>query len=151
FSSLMESGLWRLLLKEESAIPLVNVWERTNQLCRIPGRFRDSPSLHHNSSKVMKTFKCQCLHRAVFLLIVGARCVMLFATSAVAAANYDRAVESISKTALLPLPPGAIQPAGWLRDWAQAAREGITGHLDEWHPVFADGWKGSRVNAPNAK
>ena len=62
----------------------------------------------------------------------------------------ERAAEPTVKTALLPLPPGAVEPSGWLRDWAQAAREGITGHLYEWHPVYRDGWKGSRVNAPNA-
>jgi len=66
-------------------------------------------------------------------------------------ANHERAAEPTVKTALLPLPPGAVEPSGWLRDWAQAAREGITGHLDEWHPVYRDGWKGSRVDAPNAR
>ena len=48
-----------------------------------------------------------------------------------------RVCEPKVKPAFLPLPPGAVEPAGWLRDWAVAAREGITGHLDEWHPVFA--------------
>lgn len=57
-------------------------------------------------------------------------------------ANHARPFEPAVPTAFLPLPPGAVEPAGWLRDWAQAAREGITGHLDEWHPTFADGWKG---------
>ncbi len=66
-------------------------------------------------------------------------------------ANYERTAESVVRPALFPLPPGAVEPSGWLRDWAEAAREGITGHLDEWHPVYHDGWKGSRVNAPNAK
>ncbi len=66
------------------------------------------------------------------------------------AANYERAAEPAVKTAFLPLPPGTVQPAGWLRDWAQAAREGITGHLDERHPTFADGWKGIPVQAPGA-
>jgi uncharacterized protein len=49
-----------------------------------------------------------------------------------------------------PLAPGAIEPAGWLRDWAEAARDGITGHLDEYHAVFADAWNGTPVNAPHA-
>lgn len=52
--------------------------------------------------------------------------------------NHARLCEPVAKPAL-PLAPGAVEPAGWLRDWAQAAREGITGHLDEWHPTFADG------------
>ena len=50
----------------------------------------------------------------------------------------------------VPLPPGAVQPAGWLRDWAQAAAQGITGHLDEYHPTFHDAWKGTPVKAPGA-
>jgi hypothetical protein len=64
--------------------------------------------------------------------------------------NHARVCEPAVKPAFLPLPPGAVAPAGWLRDWAQAAREGITGHLDEWHPTFADGWKGIPIKAPGA-
>ena len=56
--------------------------------------------------------------------------------------TYARVCEPVVKPAFLPLPIGAVQPQGWLRDWAQSARDGITGHLDEWHPAFADGWKG---------
>ena len=67
------------------------------------------------------------------------------------AINYARPAEPPVKPALLALPPGAVEPAGWLRDWAQAARNGITGHLDEWHPTFADGWKGVPIKAPGAK
>ncbi len=44
--------------------------------------------------------------------------------------NDARVGEPRVRTAFLPLPPGAVEPTGWLRDWAQAAREGITGHLD---------------------
>jgi uncharacterized protein len=62
--------------------------------------------------------------------------------------NYARPFEPAVRPAFLPLPPGAVEPAGWLRDWAQSAREGITGHLDEWHPTFADGWKGIPIKAP---
>jgi len=58
------------------------------------------------------------------------------------AAIYARPFEPAIAPALLPLPPGAVEPEGWLRDWARSARDGITGHLDEWHPTFADGWKG---------
>ena len=64
--------------------------------------------------------------------------------------NHARPFEPQIKTALLPLPPGAVEPSGWLRDWVQAARAGITGHLDEWHPTFADGWKGIPIKAPGA-
>jgi hypothetical protein len=66
------------------------------------------------------------------------------------AANYERVCEPKIATAFLTLPPGSVEPAGWLRDWAIAARQGLTGHLDEYHPVFRDGWKGFRVDAPNA-
>ena len=44
--------------------------------------------------------------------------------------NYARPFEPAVKPAFLPLPPGAVEPAGWLSDWAHAARQGITGHLD---------------------
>jgi hypothetical protein len=30
--------------------------------------------------------------------------------------------------ALIPLKPGAVQPEGWLRDWANSTTAGITGH-----------------------
>ena len=68
----------------------------------------------------------------------------------VEAANYARPYEPLVKPAFLPLPPGAVEPSGWLRDWAAAARHGITGHLDERHPTFADGWKGIPIEAPGA-
>lgn len=61
-----------------------------------------------------------------------------------------RAGQPLVKPAFVPLPPGAVEPAGWLRDWAEAARDGITGHLDEYHAVFADAWKGTPVKAPKA-
>jgi uncharacterized protein len=68
-----------------------------------------------------------------------------------AAVNYARPCEPTIKPAFLPLAPGAVEPAGWLRDWAESARHGITGHLDEWHPTFADGWKGTPVQSTGAK
>jgi hypothetical protein len=66
------------------------------------------------------------------------------------AINHARPYEPDTKPAFLPLPPGAVEPAGWLRDWALSARNGITGHLDERHATFADGWKGIPVKAPGA-
>lgn len=53
--------------------------------------------------------------------------------------------------AFIPLPPGKVEPAGWLRDWAQTIRQGITGHLDERHPTFAGGWKGIPIKAQGAQ
>ena len=68
----------------------------------------------------------------------------------VQAATLSRPCEPLVKPAFKPLPPGAVEPGGWLRDWAEAARDGITGHLDEYHAVFGDAWKGTPVKAPNA-
>ena len=64
--------------------------------------------------------------------------------------NYSRVCDPGIKPALLPLPPGAVEPAGWLRDWAVAAKDGITGHLDEYDPTFRDGWKGITIKSPSA-
>jgi hypothetical protein len=47
--------------------------------------------------------------------------------------------------AFLPLAPGAVEPRGWLRDWAVSMRDGMTGHLDEYDPVFQSGWLGQRI------
>ena len=44
-----------------------------------------------------------------------------------------------------------MEPAGWLRDWAISARQGITGHLDEYYVPFRDAWKGVTINAPGAE
>ncbi len=59
-----------------------------------------------------------------------------------------------TRPALIPLPPGAVEPAGWLRDWCLAARDGYTGHLDEYDPEFRRAWAvdhtmtGDRLNWP---
>lgn len=75
-----------------------------------------------------------------------------FLPAAVAlAGNYEPVAEPVVAAAFLPLPPGAVEPAGWLRDWALAAREGLTGHLDEYHVTFRDAWKGIPINAPGAE
>jgi hypothetical protein len=66
-------------------------------------------------------------------------------------ANYERAARPAVPSALLPLPPGAVEPAGWLRDWALSARHGLTGHLDEYQVTFRDGWKGVPVDVPGNK
>lgn len=66
-----------------------------------------------------------------------------------ATGNYAGVAEPEVNAAFLPLPPGAVEPRGWLRDWAEAARDGITGHLDELHPTFRDGWKGITIELGN--
>lgn len=57
-----------------------------------------------------------------------------------AAAIYARRFEPPTHPALRPLPPGAVEPAGWLRDWCLAARDGYTGHMDEFDPEFKRAW-----------
>jgi uncharacterized protein len=54
--------------------------------------------------------------------------------------NYARPFEPPTQPAFLALPPGAVEPAGWLRDWCLAARDGYTGHLDEYHVEFRRAW-----------
>jgi len=51
------------------------------------------------------------------------------------------------KPAFLPLMPGAVVPKGWLRDWAVAAANGMTGHLDEYSSTFGEAWEGHWFNA----
>ena len=62
-----------------------------------------------------------------------------------------RAEQHEVKCAFKPLPPGAIRPEGWLRDWAEAARDGITGHLDERSNTFSKGWSGEHFRAAGVK
>lgn len=54
--------------------------------------------------------------------------------------NYARPFDPPRRSALLPLPPGAIEPEGWLRDWCLAARDGFTGHMDEYDDEFKRAW-----------
>jgi uncharacterized protein len=56
------------------------------------------------------------------------------------AVNYGRPFEPPTRPALIPLPPGTIEPRGWLRDWAITARDGFTGHMDAVHPAFKQAW-----------
>jgi hypothetical protein len=60
--------------------------------------------------------------------------------TAPARVNYARPFEPPTRPALLPLPPGAVEPAGWLRDWCLAARDGYTGHMDEYDDEFKRAW-----------
>lgn len=54
--------------------------------------------------------------------------------------NYARPFAPPTRPALLPLPPGAIEPTGWLRDWCLAARDGYTGHMDDYDDEFKRAW-----------
>ncbi len=79
---------------------------------------------------------------AIVLFALG---ILLAQPASAAPANYARPCQPVVKPAFLPLPVGSVEPAGWLRDWAVAARQGITGHLDEYHSVYHDAWKGPGV------
>ena len=54
--------------------------------------------------------------------------------------NYVRPFESPIRAAFIALPPGAVEPEGWLRDWCLKARDGYTSHMDEYHPEFRRAW-----------
>ena len=54
--------------------------------------------------------------------------------------NYARPFELPTRPAFLPLPPGAVEPQGWLRDWCLAAKDGYTGHMDEVDDEFKRAW-----------
>ena len=47
----------------------------------------------------------------------------------------------------IPLDLGQVKAEGWLKDWAQDAANGITGHLDEYEKVFEYGWLGRDIAA----
>lgn len=55
-------------------------------------------------------------------------------------ANYARPFEPPTRPALLALPPGAVEPEGWLRDWCILARDGYTGNMDKYDPEFQRAW-----------
>ena len=54
--------------------------------------------------------------------------------------NYGRPFEPLTRPAFIALPPGAVEPEGWLRDWCIAARDGYTGHMDEYDDDFKRAW-----------
>jgi hypothetical protein len=60
--------------------------------------------------------------------------------TAPARVNYARPFEPPTRPAFLALPPGCVEPAGWLRDWCLAARDGYTGHMDEYDDEFKRAW-----------
>ncbi len=43
--------------------------------------------------------------------------------------NYGRPFEPPTRPAFIPLPPGTVEPTGWLQGWAITARDGYIGHM----------------------
>ncbi len=92
-----------------------------------------------NRSLAMK--RCQRTFLGTALtLILTSLCPLADAGDTKNPANYARPFEPATRPAFLPLPPGAVEPTGWLRDWSLAARDGYTGHMDEYDPEFQRAW-----------
>jgi uncharacterized protein len=54
--------------------------------------------------------------------------------------NYVRPFETTTHPVFITLPPGSVEPQGWLRDWCLTARDGYTGHMDEVDVAFRQAW-----------
>ncbi|TSA37036.1 MAG: hypothetical protein D4R65_01805 [Verrucomicrobiaceae bacterium] len=91
------------------------------------------------SSHHWRHFACRSCWRWIFIALI-----FLSATALVTRA------EDVPM-AFQPLKPGAVEPTGWLRDWALAAGKGITGHLDERAETYAKGWSGQDFKAGGVK
>jgi len=85
----------------------------------------------------------------VFLRLSAFAAALLFTTLLSAAeqqtsqpprVNYARPFEPPTRPAFIALPPGAVEPEGWLRDWCLKAKDGYTGHMDEFHDEFKRAW-----------
>lgn len=77
----------------------------------------------------------------ISLTLIPALAALAAAAPAPAAkGNYDRPFEPPTRPVFIPLPPGAVEPAGWLRDWCLTAKDGYTGHMDEVHVEFRRAW-----------
>lgn len=56
-------------------------------------------------------------------------------------------IENKAPVRFTPLNVGQVKPEGWIKDWAEDAANGISGHLDEYENVFAYGWLGRDITA----
>lgn len=81
------------------------------------------------------SFICCCL-LMVYLQKASAQTVRVGVNSK--KVNYGRPFEPSTHPAFIALPPGAVEPEGWLRDWCIAARDGYTGHMDEYGNEFTN-------------
>ncbi len=97
---------------------------------------------------------------AVLLLVAigavswDAVCAADGASRPAARTHYQRPEEPTGRTAFLRLPAGVVRPEGWLRDWCEAARDGVLGHPYDFPPpecaqVYGKGWTG--VDLPGSK
>ncbi len=67
-----------------------------------------------------------------------------------ATSPYQPAHAPATKSAYLTLPPGAVEPQGWLRDWCEQVRDGFTGRMEDVHPAFKQAWAADyRITGPN--
>ncbi|HEY3323480.1 MAG TPA: beta-L-arabinofuranosidase domain-containing protein [Planctomycetota bacterium] len=83
------------------------------------------------------------MERLTWTLAILGGLIIQAASAAEAApggSNYARPFETPTHPAFLALPPGAVEPQGWLRDWCLAARDGYTGHMDEYDIEFKRAW-----------
>lgn len=88
----------------------------------------------------MKTLCAMLLSAASCGLVAAAPSPAGETASGPAKAHYARPFDPPTRSALLALPPGAVEPAGWLRDWCLAARDGFTGHMDQYDAEFQRAW-----------
>lgn len=84
-------------------------------------------------------------------------CLILSAAACTPGSEQSITATMIKNTGLLKqtpvfvaLAPGDVKPEGWIRDWAEDAAKGITGHLDEYSPTFGKAWKGFGFEAKGA-
>jgi len=77
---------------------------------------------------------------AVFVMAFSGACGASAPADEPPKANYERPFEPATRPAFIPLPPGAVEPANWLRDWCLAARDGYTGHMDDYDDEFQRAW-----------
>ncbi len=97
---------------------------------------------HDSESSYMKTRLLRLALANIAAVFALSTCSDGCAESPVAPSNsnYARPYEPPTRPAFLPLPPGAVEPTGWLRDWCVAARDGFTGHMDEYDDEFKRAW-----------
>ena len=104
----------------------------------------------HKIMKLMKRetagkfrFKLLISTTMVFFLSIGllsSKAMLNAPAKGSSRVNYGRPFETPARPAFISLPPGAVEPEGWLRDWCLAARDGYTGHMDEYDDEFKRAW-----------